>query len=55
MIRARLGRSGGFAARLTAQAERLTEAAAENALRARRADPGRWRRAALLWPLFTQD
>lgn len=40
-----------FAARLFDRAKAL---AAERAL-ARRGDPRRWRRAALLWPLFGKD
>jgi len=42
-------------ARLTAKAETLARAAAESRRRAARADPARWRRAALLWPLFTRN
>ena len=42
-------------ARLTAKAATLARAAAENRLRAARSDPARWRRAALLWPLFTRN
>ena len=42
-------------AQLTARAERLAQAYGEALLRARRDDPTRWRRAALLWPLFTKD
>ena len=45
----------GWVARLTAKAETLARAAAENRLRAARSDPARWRRAALLWPLFTRN
>ena len=40
-----------LAARLTAKARRLAEAHARN----RRDDPRRWRRPALLWPLFGED
>ena len=40
-----------LAARLTARARALAEAR----LLARRADPRRWRRARLLWPLFGKD
>jgi len=42
-------------ARLLAdRAETLARARAEEALLARRDDPHRWRRAQLLWPLFTK-
>jgi len=40
-----------LAVRLTRHAETLAKARGE--LRARRADPQRWRKARLLWPLFT--
>jgi hypothetical protein len=43
-----------FTARLTAIARTLGEAQAEQAALARRGDPVRWRKAALLWPLFTK-
>lgn len=55
MIRGRSQNRTGFAARLARRAEALAQAAAENALRARRADPARWRQARLLWPLFSRD
>jgi hypothetical protein len=42
-------------ARLAGKAARLAEAHAETALRTRRDDPSRWRRAGLLWPLFAKD
>ena len=44
----------GLAARLARQARLLAEARAESIALARRGDPARWRRAALLWPLFTK-
>jgi hypothetical protein len=44
-----------LAARLTAKAAALARARGEALLRARRQDPSRWRRADLLWPLFTKD
>lgn len=47
--------SADFAAHLTARAVRLAQAYGEAFLRARRDDPTRWRRAGLLWPLFTKD
>jgi hypothetical protein len=47
--------SARLVARLAAKAEALARAAAENRRRAARADPARWRRAALLWPLFAKD
>jgi hypothetical protein len=43
-----------LADRLAAKARTLAEAQAENAVLARRSDPVRWRRAALLWPLFAK-
>ncbi|QZH76367.1 MAG: hypothetical protein JY451_07485 [Erythrobacter sp.] len=55
MIRARSTIRTGFAARLARRAQVLAQAAAESALRARRADPARWRKARLLWPLFSRD
>ena len=55
MISARLTNVGPFMASLADKAERLAKAAAENRLRATRADTSRWRRANLLWPLFTKD
>ena len=43
-----------LAARLVAMARTLGEAQAEQTALARRGDPTRWRKAALLWPLFTK-
>lgn len=51
MIAATLPPAAGFAARLAGQARQLAEAHAQERLRARRADPARWRDARLLWPL----
>jgi hypothetical protein len=45
----------GFTARLTGRADLLAKAHGENALRARRRDPWRWRLPRLLWPLFTRN
>jgi hypothetical protein len=45
----------GFVARLTGRAETLARAQGENAARARRNDPWRWRLPRLLWPLFAKD
>jgi hypothetical protein len=42
-------------ARLTQAARRIGETQAAERLLARRNDPNRWRRAALLWPLFAKD
>lgn len=54
MIRAGLARSQhGLARRLARKARALAQARAESRLLARRADPGRWRKARLLWPLFS--
>lgn len=55
MIGARTRTGPGLADRLEAKAARLAAAHAEATLRARRADPGRWRKARLLWPLSTGD
>jgi hypothetical protein len=55
MIDARIAAARAFAARLAGKAATLAEARVETALRARRNDPSRWRRAALLWPLFANE
>lgn len=55
MIDFQIVEAATFASRLAAQATALARARAETALRARREDPSRWRRAALLWPLFAKD
>ena len=47
--------SAGAFKRVEERARQLAGAAAENRLRARLQDPWRWRRATLLWPLFTKD
>jgi hypothetical protein len=44
-----------LAARLTARASRLAVARATTRLLAARQDESRWRRAALVWPLFGKD
>jgi hypothetical protein len=44
----------GFAAGLAARAEALARAHAVRSRLARTDNPVRWRRAALLWPLFTK-
>ncbi|MFM5906168.1 MAG: hypothetical protein ACKOPO_01030 [Novosphingobium sp.] len=55
MIEARLEtRLEGFANRLAHKAAALVEAKAETARLKAGADASRWRRAALLWPLFTK-
>ena len=43
-----------LAARLVAMARTLGEAQAEQTALERRGDPSRWRKAALLWPLFSK-
>ena len=43
-----------LAARLASRAAVLAQASAETTLLARRQDETRWRRARLLWPLFTK-
>lgn len=55
MIEARGSAPNGFVSRLAARAAKLAEAAAANRRRAIARDPWRWRRATLLWPLFTKD
>ena len=44
-----------LAARLTAKAAALAITRTESAARKRRGDPARWRKARLLWPLFTGE
>lgn len=44
----------GFAARLAARAGALAVAHVTTRLLARRGDERRWRRAALVWPLFAK-
>lgn len=44
-----------FAKRMAARAGQLAQARIENAEAERRGDPLRWRKARLLWPLFTKD
>lgn len=44
-----------LAARLTAKAAALAAARSETAALTRRGDPARWRKARLLWPLFTGE
>lgn len=43
-----------LAARLAEQAKTNAEASAETRLRETRQDASRWRKARLLWPLFTK-
>jgi len=50
-----IGAQLGFVARMTERARLLAVAHAENRRRALARDPARWRRAALLWPNFTQE
>lgn len=55
MIRAEPDRSlTALADRLESRARDLAEAHAQQQRLARRRDARRWRRAALLWPLFTK-
>ncbi len=55
MISARLDvRFDAFAVRLAQKARAVAEARAESVKLARKGSPSRWRRAALLWPLFTK-
>jgi hypothetical protein len=55
LITASSGSDRGLALRLADRAGQLARVVIENRLRARRADPHRWRKAGLLWPLFTKD
>ena len=55
MIEAKTSDSAGFVQRLAAKATALAEAYAASRLLERRADPTRWRRAGLLWPLTTRN
>lgn len=55
MIDASLDTRSGLAARLVRKARRLALAHAQNRRRALLRDPARWRRADLVWPLFTPD
>ena len=55
MISAQVGfPAESLAARLEARAAALAAAHAESKAGERRGDPARWRKAALLWPLFTE-
>jgi hypothetical protein len=54
MIRAEITDLPRLASRLSARAASLAAATAENHSRRRRQDPVRWRRADLLWPLFSK-
>jgi hypothetical protein len=54
MIEATTPDANGFARRLARKARALAAAFAEARLRERRGDAARWRRPALLWPLFTR-
>lgn len=45
---------GALAARLADRAAALVLAQREAAELTRRSDPARWRKASLLWPLFTK-
>lgn len=55
MINAKIGPAAQLIERLTQRAAILAEAHAENALRAKRREPSRWRKSRLLWPLFSED
>lgn len=50
MISARVPGLPGLARQLATRAARLASATAQS-----RNDPHRWRKARLLWPLFTKD
>jgi hypothetical protein len=55
VIKASSGPDRGLSKRLADRAGQLARAVIESRLRARRADPLRWRKAGLLWPLFIKD
>jgi hypothetical protein len=44
----------GLAARLAAKARMIAEARTQSMALAKRGDPLRWRKAGLVWPLFTK-
>ena len=54
MITARAKGGAALTARLVHRAAALACAHAETRALAARGDPGRWRKARLLWPLFTK-
>lgn len=54
MIRASAIANESLARSLTERAEAIAAAAGERAALARLDSPARWRRAALIWPLFTR-
>ena len=55
MIEARATDHETMIRRLADRAKALAEAVGTSRLLARRADPVRWRKARLLWPLFAKD
>ncbi|MGB3795438.1 MAG: hypothetical protein WA957_03945 [Alteraurantiacibacter sp.] len=55
MMKASTPPFAAIAKRLAGRARASAEALAENALRARRQDPQRWRDARLLWPNSTRE
>ena len=55
MIAARLHATTALAARLAARAAVLAAARADRRMRRRAGDGSHWRRADLLWPLFTKE
>jgi hypothetical protein len=55
VIDAWIAAASAFALRLADTPAQLAEARGDSALRARREDPSRWRRATLLWPLFAKE
>ena len=54
MISAAIPDFAALAKRLETKARKLAEARAESMALARRGNPLRWRKAALLWPLITK-
>ena len=55
MIDAQSTGGEALARRLADRAKTLAVAVGTSRLLARRADPARWRKARLLWPLFAKD
>ena len=55
MITARMPGFAGLIGKMTAGAKALAAVRATATIASQRSSPARWRKAALLWPLFTKD
>lgn len=55
MMSARMPGAGKLVGRMIGQAQALAQTRAQAIVAQRRGDPARWRKAGLLWPLFTKD